>query len=216
MIKLYLFSLLIGLFSVNMALADIPPPPVAKEIRIELNLVSRTDYQFYLCSYNLEVKPNPNPPHPSRPNMIVNVPDSFQMKKIELSNDKPYSEPIGTGRVQNRGSYYDKTLYLVAIDKSRIAELESKIKEAIDNNKVGDYSIRFVRIETSLELRSDEGKGAKVVVNKISLDAKDMILTVEEGTAKTISGKTSNCIGFGLLLTGIALFGGWWSRKSFR
>lgn len=216
MVKLYLFSLLIGLFSINIALADIPPPPVAKEIRIELNLVSRTDYQFYLCSYNLEVKPNPNPPHPSRPNMTVNVPDSFQMKKIELSADKPYSEMLGSGRIQNRGSYYDKTLYLVAIDKSRIAELEPKIKEAIDNKKDGDYSIRFVRLETSLELRSDEGKGAKVVVNKISLDAKDMILTVEEGTAKTISGKASNCIGFGLLLTGIALFGGWWSRKSFK
>lgn len=216
MVKLYLFSLLIGLFSINIALADIPPPPVAKEIRIELNLVSRTDYQFYLCSYNLEVKPNPNPPHPSRPNMTVNVPDSFQMKKIELSADKPYSETLGSGRIQNRGSYYDKTLYLVAIDKSRIAELEPKIKEAIDNKKDGDYSIRFVRLETSLELRSDEGKGAKVVVNKISLDAKDMILTVEEGTAKTISGKASNCIGFGLLLTGIALFGGWWSRKSFK
>lgn len=212
-----LFGLILGLLFVGSVLADIPPPPVAQEIRIEINLVSREDYQFYLVSYDLKVVPNPNPPHPSRPNMIVNVPDSFQMKKIELSNDKPYSEPLGSGRIQYRGSVYDKTLYLVAIKKSQVAELEPKIKETIDKNQLGDYAIRFVNLHTSIDTKDD--KSAKVIVNKISLDAKDMIVTVEEGTTSTVSatsGKTTNCIGLGFLLTGIALFGGWFGRRKFK
>ncbi|MBX7171442.1 MAG: hypothetical protein K1X72_10845 [Pyrinomonadaceae bacterium] len=215
MSKVIIFSFLTVLILANIVRADIPPPPVADSIRIELNLVSRDDYQFYLCSYKLNVVPNPNPPHPSRPNMIVTVPDSFQMKKIELSGSNPYSETLGSGRIQYRGSYYDKSLYLVAIKKSRVDELEPKIKEAIDNNKSGDYSIRFVRLETSLEIRSDEGKGAKVVVNKVSLDEKDMILTVEEGKVSSVSGKASNCIGLGLLFAGFALISGWFVKRKY-
>lgn len=206
--------LIFGLLFVNSVSADIPPPPVAQEIRIELDK-NYTDYQFYLCSYKLEVKPNPNPPHPSRPNMIVRIPDSFELKKIELSYEKPYSEALGSSRIQYRGSIYDKSLFLVAVEKSKAAELESKIQNAIDSGKSDDKSIRFVNLEESFESRTNEGKGVKVVVNKISLDDKGMTLNVEEGTAKNISGKTANCIGLGLLFAGIALFGGWWTRKRF-
>lgn len=208
----FVFSVIIGLFFVNVILGDIPPPPVAQEIRIELNQ-NYPDYQFYLCSYKLEVKPNPNPPHPSRPNMIVVVPDSFQMKKIDLSKENPYSEPLGNSRIQYRGSLYDKDLYLVAIEKSKVAELESKIKDAIDNGKKEDAFIRFVEIETAFESRGNGGNGVKILVNKISIDEKGMNRKVEEGTATAVSNKVSSCIGLGFLLTGTALIGGWWMRK---
>jgi hypothetical protein len=207
--------LIIVLSAAVFVLADIPAPPVAESIRIEL-LQNSPEYQFYLCSYRLEVKPNPNPPHPSRPNMIVKAPDSFQIKKIELSADKPYNETLGNSRIQYRGSPYDKSLYLVAIRKSQVAELEPKIKEAIDNNREGDYSIRFLELSTAIESINGERKGPKVVVNKISLDAKDMILTIEEGTMSTISNTPRGmCLGF--LFAGLAMISGWWTkRKLFR
>lgn len=208
-----LFGIILGLFIVSSVLADIPPPPVAQEIRIEININSSEDYQFYLCSYDLKVVPNPNPPHPSRPNMIVNVPDSFQMKKIELSSDKPYSEKLGEGRIQYRGSLYDKSLYLAAIKKSEIVELESKIKEAIEKKQ--QDSIRFVNLHTSIDTKDD--KSAKVIVNKVSLDAKDFTVMVEEGTASAIStNRTISCIGLGFILTGIALLGGWFGKKKLK
>jgi hypothetical protein len=209
-----LSCLLLILASVSFVLADIPAPPVAQSIRIEL-LQNSPDYQFYLCSYRLEVKPNPNPPHPSRPNMIVKVPDSFELKKIELSPDKPYHEKLGNSRIQYRGSLYDKELYLVAIKKSQMAELEPKIKEAIDNDKEGDYEIRFVTLGTAILANGDGRKGAKVIVNKISLDEKDMIRNVYEGMTSSSSDKTLNNIGLGFLLTGLVFGGGWWTRRRF-
>lgn len=205
-------SLIFSLFLINTTLADIPPPPIGESIRIELTQ-NYPDYQFYLCSYKLEVKPNPNPPHPSRPNMVVIVPDSFQMKKIDLSKDNPYNEMLGKSRIQNRGSLYDRNLYLVAIEKSQVAELEPKIKESIDNRKNGNTLIRVVRIETAYESRDGDRKGVKVIVNKISMDEKKMNSTVEEGTTSAVSGKTSKYIGLGFLFTGLALIGGWWARK---
>ena len=202
-----LLAIILGILFVSSVLADIPPPPVAQEIRIEINVNAREDYQFYLCSYDLKVVPNPNPPHPSRPNMIVNVPDSFQMKKIELSNDTPYSEKLGSGRIQYRGSLYDKSLYLAAIKKSQMAELESKIKDAIDKNQ--QNSIFFVNLHTSIDTKDTQG--AKSIVNKVSLDDKGMTVKVEEGTNSPF-----NCIGLGFILTGIAFLGGWFGKKKFK
>lgn len=195
----------------GIALADIPSPPVGEEIRIELDK-SYSDYQFYLCSYDVEVKANPNPPHPSRPTMIANVPGSFQMKKIDLSGAEPFILPIDKSRVKHRGSdISSKAMWLVAVKKSSAAELESKIQEAVDG-KPYSGEIKLTHLEDSLESRKDERTGAKVVVNRISIDEKGMTLKVEEGNALVSTAR--NCIGVGLILTAFMIFGGLWVRKS--
>ena len=204
-------SFLIGLFLTNVSLADIPSPPVAQEIRIELSQ-NYPDYQFYFCSYKIEVKPNPNPPHPSRPNMIVGVPESFEQKLIELTADKPFIQPI-TSHIQYRSDKLSERVYwLVAIKKSQVAELESKIKSTVLDSKPIE-GIKSARLEDSLPISGDWIKGAKIVVNKVSIGEKEMELKVEEGTASV--GKVANCVGLGLLLTGIALIGGWWSKNKY-
>jgi hypothetical protein len=202
-------SVIISLIFVNIALADVPAPPVAQEIQIELAR-NYPDYQFYLCSYQIEVKPNPNPPHPSRPDMVVSVPGSFEQKAIDLSPDKPFSQPV-TSHIRYRSDKLSERVYwLAAIKKSQTPQLEAKIKEAVLNSIRTD-GIRLARLEDTLPAGGDQSKGAKTVVNKVSLDEKEMKLTVEEGASNVKSGIT--CFGIGLFLTGLALLGGWWTKK---
>ena len=205
-------AFIIFLFSFSI-LADIPPPPVGEQIRIELEQ-NYPDYQFYLASYNLKVVPNPNPPHPSRPNMVVTIPDSFKLKKIDLSVEKPLIQSITSSRIEYRGSLVGESLYLVAARKSLGEIAESKIKEAIDNRQ-NDTGIYTTRLWQELESKKDYKVGAKVIVNKVtSLDDKGLKIDISEGTATVgIISKTSSCIGLGLILTGMALVGFWWTRK---
>jgi hypothetical protein len=208
--KLKVLSIvIIGLIFVNTALADVPAPPVAQEIQIEL-AQNHPDYQFYLCSYKIEVKPNPNPPHPSRPDMVVKVPGSFEQKAIDLSSDKPFSLAI-TSHIRYRSDELSERVYwLAAIKRSQTSELEGKITEAV-LNAIRTDGIRLSRLEDTLPTGGDQSKGAKTVVNKISLDEKDMKLTVQEGNSNVKSGIT--CFGIGLFLTGLALLGAWWTKK---
>ena len=205
-------AFIIFLFSFSI-LADIPPPPVGEQIRIELEK-NYPDYQFYLASYNLKVVPNPNPPHPSRPNMVVSIPDTFKLKKIDLSIEKPLLQSITSSRIEYRGILVGESLYLVAIKKSLGEIAESKIKEAIDNRQ-NDNGIYTARLWQELESKKDYKVGAKVIVNKVtSLDDKGLKIDVSEGTATVgIISKTSNCISLGLILTGMAFVGIWWTRK---
>lgn len=205
-------SLIVGLLSVNIVLADIPAPPAGQEIRIELNQ-NYSDYQFYLCSFEIEVKLNPNPPHPSRLEMTVVLPNSFQQIPIELSREKPFIQPIGDGRVRLRGQQLpNKVFYLVAVKKTEAKELEAKIKGAVENT-ANESRIKLKRLEDSLESKENSKKGAKTIVNRISFNQNGMELMVEEGIAG--NSKTSTCLGIGLLLTGLALIGGLWTKKRF-
>ena len=210
--KITSIAFIIFLFSFSI-LADVPPPPVGQQIRIEL-AKNYPDYQFYIASYNLKVVPNPNPPHPSRPNMIVTIPDTFKLKKIDLSVEKPLTQAITSERVEYRGSLAGEWLYLVAIKKSLGEIAESKIKDAIDNSK-NDTGIYVERLWQELESKKDYRVGAKVIVNKVtSLDDKGLKIDISEGTAPVgIINKTSTCIGLGLFLTGMAFVGIWWTRK---
>jgi hypothetical protein len=204
-------ALIIWLFSLNI-LADVPPPPVGEQIRIELEK-NYPDYQFYIASYNLKVVPNPNPPHISRPNMIVPILDSFKLKKIDLTFEKPVIQSITSSRIEYRGSLAGENLYLVAVKKSLGEIAESKIRDALDNlqNEAGIYTARLWQ---ELDSKKDYKVGAKVIVNKVTnLDDKGLKIDISEGTSVGIVSKTSSCIGLGLFLTGMAFVGIWWTRK---
>lgn len=207
-----ILTTVIGLFFTIPTLADIPAPPVAQEIRIEIDK-NYSDYQFYLCSYKLEVKPNPNPPHPSRPNMIVSIPDSFEQKPIDLTTDKPITQPINSFINYRSDKLSSRVFYIAAIKKSQAADLEAKIKDVIVNSTKID-GILTKPLEDTLELKGSDNKGATVVVNKISVDQGGLQSTIEEGTSASIS-NTGKCIGLGLFLTGIVFISGWWTRKKF-
>lgn len=211
----------IVLLSINI-LADIPPPPVGEKIRIELKQ-DYTDYDFYLASYDLKVVPNPNPPHVSRPNMVVNIPESFKLRKINLSFKKPFTEAITSARIQNRGTLVGIDLWLVAVKKSLGSDIESKVKAVIDGEKDGD-GIYAASLEQMFESHKDGRRGVKLIVNTVmSLDEKGLKINASEGTASLLvenetpgfEGKTPTFVGLGLLLTGLAFVGVWWARKRF-
>ncbi len=211
MYRIICLIFLICLFSATL-LADIPPPPIGEQIRIELTQ-NYPEYQFYLASFKLKVVPNPNPPHPSRPDMIVDVPDSFKLRKIDLTYEKPLTEAITAARIQYRGTIPGESLYLVAVRKSLGDVVETKIREAIENHENGT-GIYAAYLWQSLESAKDERRGAKLIVNRVSkFDDEGLKIGVSEGTVSAYTGKAGNCIGLGLILTGIAFTGIWWSRK---
>jgi hypothetical protein len=201
----------IFLFTINI-LADIPPPPVGEQIRIELKQ-NYPDYQFYIASYDLKVVPNPNPPHISRPNMVINIPDSFKLRQIDLSVEKPLIEAITNARIENRGTLVGKDLWLIAVKRTLGADVESKVKTAIDNRKNED-GIYTANLSQELESKKDERVGAKIILNTVTkLDEKGLVIQVSEGTMAQTNAKTANCIGLGFILMGIAFVGIWWTRK---
>lgn len=209
MLMKILSVLILILSSVYFVLADIPAPPVANEIRVEIDK-NYPDYQFYLCSYKLTVVPNPNPPHPSRPNMITPVLDSFEQKTIDLATDKPLLIPITSNINYRSDKLSDKNFFIVAIKKSQASDLEAKIKDVVLNTvKVDD--ILSIALRDTLQLAGSGNKGAAIVVNKININQNRIELTVEEGNSA--GGK---CIGLGLFLFGIVFISGWWTRKKFQ
>jgi hypothetical protein len=177
---------------------------VAQEIRVELS-ENYPDYQFYLCSYKIKVVPNPNPPHPSRPTMIVKLPESFEQKPIEL----PFNQTINSLVEYRGGKLSEKVFWLVAIKKSQAQELEPKIKSAVLDSSV--EGIKKKALEDSIYDLKNERKVVKVVVNKVSMDEKEIKLKVEAGEA---SAGSFSCLGVGLFLVGLVLIGGWRLKKA--
>lgn len=220
-----LFSIIV--LSINI-LADIPPPPVGEKIRIEVKQ-DYSDYQFYIASYDMKVVPNPNPPHPSRPNMVVPIPESFKLKKIDLSIEKPFIESITTKRIQYRGSLVGNKLWLVAVKKTIQSEIEPKIKTAIDTQKNAD-GIYIANLSQQLNSEKDFSQGAKIIIHTVKLDESGLQIEASEGTASAkseevtvsignnainIGSKKSVYIGIGLFLTGMTFLGGWAAKKRF-
>lgn len=194
-----------------MAVADIPAPPAANEIRIGL-AKDYPGYQFYLCTFDLEVKPNPNPPHPSRPDMIAAIPGSFKLRPVELTAGKQFSEKVGDKRITYRGSQIAaKSYYLAVVRGSQTQELEPKIQEVIESGKDGN-GVMFVGLEESLEAKGNYRAGATVVVNTVTMDEKGLSVKASEGTPGS-TGIARNCFGLFMFAMGILMLV-FWRKKA--
>ncbi|HRH45695.1 MAG TPA: hypothetical protein PKY82_28905 [Pyrinomonadaceae bacterium] len=208
---------IVFLFNFNI-LADMAPPPIGEYYQVALQQ-NYPDYQFYIVSYDLKVVPNPNPPHPSRPNMTIRIPETFNLRKIDLSIEKPFTEAIPGTRIENRGTFVGKDLIIVAVNKSLIGDdVEAKIKDSIENQKQIDGV--FTKILTLQEgWGRTENKAAKVVINTVTgFDEKQKAINIQGSASKEASGSfASNYPGLGiivgLLLTLIALLGFWLINK---
>lgn len=193
----------------NPVLADMPAPPAADEMRIVL-AQDYPGYQFYLCSFDLEVRPNPNPPHPSRPDMIVGVPGSFKLKPVELSAGKQITEMIGKKRLNYRGSELaPKSYYLAVVKGAQTLELEPKIEETIGGGHDAN-GIMFVRLEDSMDKWAGKTGGTRIAVNKITLTENGLRVEVSEGQP----GTTNTCIGLFMFTFGIMTLIAWRGKMS--
>lgn len=199
-------------------LADMAPPPIGEYYQVALEK-NYPDYQFYIVSYDLKVVPNPNPPHVSRPNMTVRIPETFNLRKIELTAEKPFTEAITSARIENRRTFVGKDLILVAVKKSLVGdEAEAKIKETIENNKKFD-GIFTKNLTLQEGWGRTENKAAQVVVNTVTgFDEKQGAINIKVSESKEAANSfASNYlglgIGLGLLLTLIAFLGFWLINK---
>ncbi|MEZ5428287.1 MAG: hypothetical protein R2747_18605 [Pyrinomonadaceae bacterium] len=219
MMRIFFRSVLIllaVLLTANVFRADVPAPPVGETIVVEVG-ENYPDYQFYIASYKRESRPNPKPPHISRPDVEVNLPESFNLEEIDLSAKHPHVRPIGSGRIKvNRWELAENVYWLVAVKKPAPEGLRARVRELIDKYEDGE-GIYLARLNDSFELGVDEGKGAKVIVNKVkSLSEKGLEISVSEGgKLPSVASRPMNLIGFGLILTGLALLGFWWTKRKY-
>lgn len=247
-----LFFLLAAFLFSGIALADIPAFSIPGYIRIEIDQ-NYPEYQFYLCSYEIKSIKTPKPNANKLKDIsggkfaynytFEKVPDTFQMRKIDLTPENPITEPITGSRIETIGGWSapSKVLFLVAVKKEKADESEKKLKNLFNNlavlkDKTSDTDgIRILRLEDSLKHSFGSGKDM-IAVNKIFFYENNLARKIDESRVikKTESGikeksqmpnevyedkSTSDkyyYVAAGLFLTGIIISAGLllWKRNS--